>query len=133
MNIDLTPEITIRDSAVLTGAYVEGIILGAESSHPTKCHDYNQMILKVRFTIGSLTSASVKIEFSSDNSTYDQESSETNITGAVSIDPIVRTFDASGNHAIPIPISTRYIKVSAIGNGTVTDSLLGIAAVLAVN
>ena len=123
----------VRASTILTGSYVAGTILGAETSHPTKCHDYNQMILKVRLTIGSLTSASVKVEFSSDDSTYDREISETNVGGAVTIDPVVRTFETSGNYAIPIPISTRYIKVSAIGSGDVTGSLLEIATVLAVN
>lgn len=131
--IDLSTEKTIRESAILTTSYVAGTILGAETSNPTDVTAYNQLILKVRFTKGSLTTAEVKVEFSSDNVTYDQEITETVSGGTITCVVAERSLGASGNFEMPIPISTRYIKVSAKGTGTVTDSLMGITAVLAVN
>jgi hypothetical protein len=131
--IDLSSEKTIRASAVLTDSYVAGIILGAEESNPTILQRYNQLLLNVRLTIGSLTTAEIKVEFSSDNVTYDQEITETVSGGTITCAVATRSFGATGNFQIPIPISARYIKVSAKGTGTVTDSLMAISAVLAVN
>jgi len=131
--IDLSTEKTIRESLILTTSYVAGTILGAETSDPTDVTAYNQLILKVRLTIGSLTTAEVKVEFSADNVTYDREITETVSGGTITCAAAERTFGATGNFEIPIPISARYIKVSAKGTGTVTDSLMAISAVLAVN
>jgi hypothetical protein len=131
--IDLSTEKTIRASAILTDSYVAGTILGAETSNPTMLQKYNQLLLNVRLTIGSLTTAEVKVEFSSDNVTYDQEITETVSGGTITCATATRSFGATGNFQIPIPISARYIKVSAKGTGTVTNSLLAITAVLAVN
>lgn len=130
--IDLSTEKTVREEAILTTSYVAGTVLGAETD-PTDVTKYNQLILKVRFTIGSLTSAQVKVEFSSDNSIYDQEITETVSGGTITCAVAERSFAATGNFEIPIPISARYIKVSAKGTGTVDDSLMAIKAVLAVN
>jgi len=47
---------SVRDSAILTTSYVAGTILESRQSH-------NQMIVLVDFTIGSLTSAELKIEY----------------------------------------------------------------------
>jgi len=131
--IDLSTEKTIREAAILTDSYVAGTILGAETSDPTDVSQYNQLILKVRFTIGSLTTAQVKVEFSADNATYDQESTETVSGGTITCAAAERSFAATGNFEIPIPISARYIKVSAKGTGTVDGSSMSIGAVLAVN
>jgi len=47
---------SVRSSAILTSSYVAGTILESRQSH-------NQMIVLVDFTIGSLTSAEIKVDY----------------------------------------------------------------------
>ena len=55
---------TVRDSAILVNAtYVAGEIIGKDGNQISKIENENQLVLYVDFTIGSLTSAEVKIEF----------------------------------------------------------------------
>jgi len=65
---------SIRSAAILTGSYVAGTVIDTGGI-------YNQGILNLQFTIGSLTTAEIKIEFSNDNSTYYQESNASVSTG----------------------------------------------------
>lgn len=132
MNIDYINKV-VRESAVLTGAYIAGTILGAETSHPTKCHQYNQIVVNVNLTLGSLTNALVKIEFSPDGTTYNQETFSL-VDGANSTDTLgYHTLSADGNYNIPIQITTRFIKISVKGTGDVTGSLCDINLDLGVN
>jgi len=57
---------TIRASAILTNSYVAGTTIN-NANHE------DQLIIYVDFTIGSLTSAELKVEFSDDDITYYQE------------------------------------------------------------
>lgn len=50
----------VRSELLLTTSYVAGTILG---DTPLDIEDKNQLIVNVDFTIGSLTSGEVKIEF----------------------------------------------------------------------
>ena len=128
----------IRSSAVLTNSYVAATTLGAEAgttieTRTTKPNEYNQLVLFVDFTIGSLTDLRLKIEFSPDNSSFYQETVGT-ITSAVELDEALEhKFTATGKYRIAIPTTDRYIKVSVKGTGTVTNSLCAIDAVLGVN
>jgi len=132
--IDYREPVTVRTAAILTNAYVAGTVIGGETSgEKSKTNEYNQLILYVTFTIGSLTSASIKVEFSNDNSTYYQETAMSIAAGTVTESLAVHTIAATGNYRIAIPMNDRYVKVSAIGTGTVTSSSLGIKAVLGVN
>ena len=109
----------IRASAVLTDAYV--------ATTKQEIVDVNQLVLYVDFTIGSLTSAEMKIEFSNDDSSWFQEASQVSGgSGLFTLNPLVRKFDATGKKRIAIPVTDRYVRVSVKGTGTVTDSLMAI-------
>jgi hypothetical protein len=132
--IDYREPVTVRTAAILTNAYVAGTVIGGETTgEKSKTNEYNQLILYVTFTIGSLTSASIKVEFSNDNSTYYQETAMSISGGTVTESLAIHTISASGNYRICIPMNDRYVKISAIGTGTVTSSSMGIKAVLGVN
>ncbi len=121
--------IPIRSSLVLTNAYVAGTVIDTSLVDLTT---ENQLMILVGFTIGSLTSASIKVEFSADNTTFYQETLDDTTTGS----PIIterlatRLMGGTGNYRIAIPIKDRYIKISAIGTGTVTSSLMSILAIV---
>lgn len=120
----------IRAAAILTtGSYVAGTVLSPTNGNPAL---KNQLQLMVAFTIGSLTSADVKVEYSIDGTTYYQETFEDIAAGVASMSNGVYRLTATGNYLISIPIKAPYIKISSIGNGTATSSSLKIDAVLGV-
>ena len=139
MFVDYRQPETLRASAILTATYVAGNVLGGETStvaSPTeiaRVNEYNQLILYVTFTKGSLTSAEIKVEFSPDNSTFYQESAMLIAGGTITDSIAEHTVTATGNYRIAIPMNDRYVRVSAKGTGTVTNSLMGITAILGVN
>ena len=73
MNQDFTTK-SVRAAAILTGSYVAGTVIDTGGI-------YNQVLLNVVYTKGSLTSAEIKIEFSSDNLTFYQETNPSVSTG----------------------------------------------------
>ena len=122
---------SLRSSAVLTGSYVAATVWGPSGGNTAvDPSEHNTLLLNLAFTIGSLDSLELKIEFSDDGTTYYQEVEETISNGTGSDTPLVHQFDASGNSQLAVAIATRYIKVSVKGTGTVTSSLLAIDAVL---
>jgi hypothetical protein len=122
-------QFTVRDSAILTGSYVAGTVINLAEG------GFNQLVINPQFTIGSLTSASIKVEFSKDGTTYQQETYEepTLGTGTITAYPAVHVLGSTYNPRIAIPIlpGEQYIKISALGTGTATDSLLAINATVA--
>ena len=106
---------SIRSAAILTGSYVAGTVIDTAGI-------YNQGILNVSFTKGSLTTAEFKIEFSNDNTTYYQETNPSVSAGTTTETLAEHQIGATGNYRIPVPILDRYIKVSAKGTGTATSS-----------
>lgn len=120
----------IRAAAILTGSYVAGTVIGPTT--PGAPANKNQMNLLVDFTLGSLTSASIKVEFSHDGTTYFQDTFM-NISGATAdLSPGVYRVAADGKYIINVPIKYNYVKVSAIGTGTATDSSMTIDAIIGV-
>jgi len=122
----------IRNAAVLTNSYVAGTVLDGPSGNG--CHLMNQLVLYIQFTKGSLTSASIKVEFSNDLQTWYQETFES-VSGGGGTDSVgTHIFsDANANYRLLLNIKDRYIRVSAIGTGTVTGSsmaILGIYGIL---
>ena len=116
----------VRASAVLTNAYVAGTVL-------SDCERYNQLELFLAFTLGSLTRAEIKVEYSFDGVTYYQETFSA-VSGANSVESAgIHKLEASGNYVLAIPIKAHLIKVSAKGVGTLTNSLLKVDAVLGVS
>ena len=118
---------------MLTGSYVAATVLGPQGITP-KADPVanNKLVLLVGFTIGSLTSAELKVEFSDDGVTYYQETNASVSGGTSTLTNNVYTWTSTGNYIIELDYSARYIKVSAKGTGTVTSSLLAIDALLAV-
>ena len=112
----------VRSSAVLTGTYVAGTVV-------EQVHEQNQAALYVSFTIGSLTTAEIKVDFSPDNSTWYQETFQSVSSGTATETLGEHQIDATGNYRIMIPIKDRYIRVSAKGTGTVTNSLMAISLI----
>lgn len=116
--------VRIRTAAILTTGYVAGTVL-------KECSGYDQLTLYVDFTIGSLTDLQVKVEFSVDGgTTYAQEtfSSISTTTDTLSIG--IHKMAATGVYVINVPVQGDWIKVSAIGTGTVTSSSLAITGAL---
>lgn len=138
--------IPIRDAAILTTSYVAGRIIGqvpadlasnppdfAYLSGPVGLR--NQLILYVDFTLGSLTTAELKVEFNNDptdtNGWYQETLDDAAAsTGIVTERSLVRTFSATGKYRIPIKINDQYIRVSIKGTGTVTSSSAKINAII---
>ena len=126
----------VRSAAILTNSYVAGITLGAETTTTlSQPNEYNQLMLYISFTKGSLTSAEIKVEFSTDNSTYYQETGEKidTATGIATDAVLEHQISATGNYRLAIPCTDRYIKISAKGTGTTTNSSLKIEAALGMN
>jgi hypothetical protein len=117
---------SVRAAAILTNGYVAGTVLD-------QTHENNQLILLVDFAKGSLTDLQVKVEFSPDGTNYYQETFQA-ISGGTATETLgVHLMGASGLYRIPVQIMDRYIKISAIGTGTVTSSSATIDALLGIN
>lgn len=122
-------EVSVRESAILTDSYVAGTVIGPSEM----TEKYDQLNVEVQFTKGSLTSAEVKLEFSHDGSTYFQETFQ-DISAGTSTDSLgEHSYSATGNYLIERPLKYRYVRISAKGTGTVTNSLMAIKVLLGVN
>lgn len=121
----------IRSSAVLTNSYVAGTVLGVSNTPPDPSLR-NQLVLYINFTLGNLTSAQVKVEFSNDNVTYYQECFSSIAAGVDTLSLGAHTLNATGKYRLAIPIKDRFIKVSAQGTGDVTNSLMDIQGIVGI-
>ena len=122
----------IRDSAILTSSYVAGTVLTGPVG--TGMQLMNQLLIYINFTKGSLDSASIKVEFSNDHipggadGTWFQETFAS-VSAGVETDTLgVHTISATGKYRLLLNIKDRFIKISAIGTGTATSSLMDILA-----
>lgn len=111
---------SVRSSAILTDTYVAGTAIDTQG-------DYNQAVINVAFTIGSLTTAEIKVEFSNDGTTYYQETNGAGSGATVTETLAAHQISAAGNYRIPVPILDRYIKISVKGTGTMTNSLMAVS------
>jgi hypothetical protein len=119
---------TVREAAILTGSYVAGTIIGLDGAYIS---NQNQLVLNCAFTIGSLTTCEVKVEFSDDDVTYFQETFQS-ISGGTATETLgIHQWAATGNYRLALPCTAKYVKVSAKGTGTVTNSSLAITAQIA--
>lgn len=117
----------VRPAAILTTSYVAGTII-------TNAQKFNTLSLEVAFTKGSLTSASIKIEVSEDGTNYYQLSSDSISSGVNSLQPLTYFLNTDATYSTtPLSINAKYIKISAIGVGTVTSSSMAIRAVCSYN
>ena len=112
---------TVRSSAILTTSYVAGTVIDTEGIR-------NQLVIYADFTIGSLTDAQIKVEFSRDGDTYYQETFSSTSAGTDTLSLGVHKMAATGKYRIALDLMDRYVKISSIGTGTTTGSLLAISA-----
>ena len=119
----------VRASAILTNSYVPGTVLNYTNANPAL---RNQLNILVNFTKGLITSAEIKVEYSSDGVNFFQDTFEAISAGTSTLSLGEYTIAATGNYIISIPIKAAYIRISAKGTGTVTSSLMEIDAILAV-
>lgn len=114
----------LRTAVILTGAYVSAGTI-------ENLGGIDQLVLKGAFTLGSLTSCDIKVEFSDGGDTFQQETVADSVSaGVTTVVSNVYRLSASQNFWIPIPLAcVNRIKVSAIGNGTATGSSLSIDAI----
>lgn len=117
---------SIRASAVTTGAYVAGTIIKPKDNLDA----YDQLNLLVAFTKGSLTSMDVKIDYSDDGETWYQETFSAISSGVSTESPGVHRFSTTGNQTIAVSTKWRFARISVLGNGTVTNSLVAIDVIL---
>lgn len=120
--------IGIRAAAILTAAFVSGDVdITPFNLNPAL---RNQVNLLLDFTVGSLTSLDIKIQYSNDGTDWYDETFET-ITGAVAaMVNGLYNFTASGKYVLSLPEKSAYVRVQARGNGTLTSSSLKIGAVV---
>lgn len=130
---------SLRASSVLTNAYVVYPVTLVDANNTAmtiqSLIQTNQLIIYGFFTLGSLTSLNLKVEFSNDNVNWVQETFDAvdSATGVITELPIVRNITVAGNFRIPIRIRDQYVRISAEGVGTVTGSLLTLGAIIAVD
>ena len=137
----------IRDAAILTTGYVAGNVIGAVNAGEKPASGqmlqhfvgtaglFNQIILYVDFTKGSLTTAEILVEFSDNNvDWYAETVDDVNAgTGIITERNAVRQLTANGKYRIPIRVNDNYIRVSIKGTGTVTSSSAKIGAIIGNN
>ena len=93
----------IRSAAILTTSYVAGTDLGPTNGRPSK---NNQLIIYADFTIGSLTTAEIKVEFSHDGTNWYQDTTLGSLSGAdVPATASVFQLSATGAYRFAIPIA----------------------------
>lgn len=116
---------SIRTAAALTTSYVVGTRLQNDIWR------FNRLVVLVQLTLGSLSSAEVRVEASLDDSTWFRlpltfPQTQTQLI----VNTGEYTFTADGNYAIAIPIAYNFIRIAAKGTGTVTGSSMTIDAIL---
>jgi hypothetical protein len=117
---------SVRSAAILTTSYVAGTVIGL--SGDSGVDNCSQLSVLIDFTIGSLTSAEVKVEFSDDGVTYYQESFSSVSSGTDTLTLGEHKLAATGKFYLSIPFQSSYVKISAKGTGTVTSSSMAISA-----
>jgi len=123
-------EKVIRESSILTNSYVATDIIWDEEIRLT---ERNQLVLYIDFTIWSLTSMELKVEFSPNEIDWYQESSQLVDSWIATIDLKEYVFDWTWKYRLAIPIKDKFLRVSAKGTWTVTSSLLKLSLITWVN
>jgi len=118
---------TIREAAILTTSYV---VASADEFLPADVMSADQVVVFLDFTIGSLTTLEVKIEYSNDGTNWYQETFGSVSGGTNTLSAGVNSAAATGVYTIMSDIAGKYVRVSAKGTGTVTSSSLKIEAAL---
>lgn len=130
MSIKDATRIVLREEAVLTTSYVVTPVNDANGAL-FDCSQFDAYNLYIDFTIGSLTSAEVKVEFSYDGTNWFQEPNSLVSGGTNTWTANVNIMTASCAIAPKMTMANKYMRVSCKGTGTVTGSKLAVAIELA--
>lgn len=117
------PEITIRSTSTLTGAYVAATVFSIDRK--------NEVGIEVIYTKGDETNASVKVEVSNDGgTTWIQQDAQAVSSGTVTESLAVHVFAATGNYALVInPVRSQLMRVSTLATGGTPTGTLGLRVV----
>ncbi len=129
----LTYQGTIRTAAILTTSYVEADLIPNKVIGIDNLSEINQLRIDVDFTIGSLTSAEIKIETAMEEDDFYQsvaEEAASPSSGVSTITPGVEVIELTTDFKGTFfrNLSGRYVKVSVKGTGTVTSSSMQLKA-----
>jgi hypothetical protein len=110
----------IRSATILTNSYVAANVLWQNDNN--RIQELNQSVLFIDFTIWSLTSMELKIEYSDDGVNYYQQSFIDVSWGTATVSAWEYTFTASWSYEISNPFKAKFIKISVKWTWTVTWS-----------
>ena len=111
----------LRAPAILTTSYVTSAV--------TENKGYDQLVLEIDFTIGSLTTAEVKVEYYVDGK-WRQFTTKSVSAGVETMSLAYQQYGAGGVYGWRDDLYATFFRVSAKGTGTVTGSSIGINAYL---
>ncbi len=120
----------IRAAAILTNSYVDSTVLWWVDDNRTQ--ELNQSVLLIDFTIWSLTSMELKIEYSDDGVNYYQQTFIDISWGTATASLWEYTFTASWAYEISNPFKARFLRASVKGTGTVTSSSCTIKGIIGI-
>jgi len=119
---------SIREAAILTTSYVSWTVLGLDDNNSAQT--LNQSVLLIDFTIWSLTSLELKIEYSDDAINYYQQTFVDVSWWTAIASAGEYNFSETWSYEIANPFKAKYIKVSVKGTWTVTSSSCAIKWIL---
>lgn len=116
---------SVRAAAIVgTSAFVAGTVIENLSYE-------DELIILADFTVGSLTTCQLKVEFSPDNSAWYQDTGVAYSGGTTTCVANIYSLSATGKYRLPpIKIKDRYIRISTLGIGNGTGSSLAIKAII---
>ena len=117
----------IRESTILTNSYVETLIRWFNDNIDLTWK--NQVVLLLDFTIWSLTSLNILVDFSNDWIDYYQEISIETIWWIWVVSLFEYTFNETWKYRLSFPIKDKYMRIRVNGTWTVTGSLLKITSI----
>ena len=125
----------IRASAILTGSYVVAKTFGLNDTTGSRQDEQRRnvesthLLLDFTFTKGSLTYCFIKVEYSDDGATWFQQTSEATSAGVSTLSSQEYKLTGTGTGTVAVPLIKHiWMRVSAIGVGTVTSSSLAMQA-----
>lgn len=110
----------LRESAILTTSYVYYDI-GSLSSMPVG--RFNQLVVYVKFTKGSLTTAEFVVEVSPNGTDWFAETSSSISAGTDTVSVATHQVGATGNFRYLAAIKDPFVRIGIKGTGTTTSSL----------
>jgi len=119
---------SIRAAAILTTSYVAWTVLGQTDSNTNQ--ELNQLVLYIDFTIWSLTSVELKIEFSDDWTNFYQQTFVDISWGTATCTAWEYSYDTAWSYELATPMKAKFVRVSSKGTWTVTSSSLTVQGIL---